>query len=114
LSGGLDHPPADYPPADRDLAEYTAEGMLLAVSARGERLRLEALARYAARLAALSEEQRDAVDAVTRALVARLLVTPAARGTSLAAGPDGARAIRLLRGLYPSAARERPDAPAQP
>jgi glutamyl-tRNA reductase len=65
---------------------------------RGERIRRSELDRVAARLAGLSEDQRDAVDAATMAIVAKLLHRPVVRAKDLH-GHGDARA-KLLAELF--------------
>jgi glutamyl-tRNA reductase len=71
-----------------------------ALRSRAELLRRQELARAAGRLAGLSEREADAVEAVTRGLVNKLLHDPVVRGKALAAGPDGDLYARMLRELY--------------
>jgi glutamyl-tRNA reductase len=71
-----------------------------ALRARAEQVRQQELARAATRLAGLDDRQRAAVDAVTRALVNKLLHDPMVRGKSLAARPDGDLYVAALRELY--------------
>lgn len=75
--------------------------LLQALYERGERVRQAELRRAGARLARLSEEERAAVDAVTRAVVKKLLHRPAVRAKE----DDGtARALAELFGLEPPGA----------
>jgi glutamyl-tRNA reductase len=71
-----------------------------ALRTRAEAVRQRELAKAAARLGALDERQREAVEAVTRGLVNKLLHDPIVRGKSLAAGANGALYATILRQLY--------------
>ena len=65
---------------------------------RGERIRRSELARARARLAGLTEEERAAVDATTRAIVAKLLHDPVVRAKAMPEGGD--QQARLLARLF--------------
>jgi glutamyl-tRNA reductase len=67
---------------------------------RAEQARQAELRRAAPRLAGLDERQVQAVEALTRGLVNKLLHDPVVRGKALAAGADGELYARLLRELY--------------
>jgi glutamyl-tRNA reductase len=71
-----------------------------ALRTRAERVRQQELARAAPRLAGLDARERAAVEAVTRALVNKLLHDPMVRGKALAARPDGDLYVAALRELY--------------
>ena len=71
-----------------------------AMRARAEQARQHELSRAAPRLAGLDERQADAVEALTRGLVNKLLHDPVVRGKALAAGPDGDLYARTMRELY--------------
>ena len=71
-----------------------------ALRARAEQVRQQELAKASARLAGLDEQQRAAVEAVTRGLVNKLLHAPMVHGKALAARPDGDLYVAALRELY--------------
>jgi glutamyl-tRNA reductase len=71
-----------------------------ALRVRAEALRRQELDRARPRLAGLDRRQADAVEALTRGLVNKLLHDPVVRGKALAAGADGDLVERLLRELY--------------
>lgn len=76
--------------------------LIRALHEMGEEVRAEELRRFAPRLAALPDREREAVEAVTQRIVARLLHEPTVRlkdlaGRKLADGP--ARALAELFGL---------------
>jgi glutamyl-tRNA reductase len=71
-----------------------------ALRARAEQVRQRELAKAATRLAGLDDQQRAAVEAVTRGLVNKLLHDPMVRGKALAARPDGDLYVAALRELY--------------
>jgi glutamyl-tRNA reductase len=68
--------------------------------AKAEEARQGELRRAAPRLAGLDERQMQAVEALTRGLVNKLLHDPVVRGKALAAGSDGDVYARVLRELY--------------
>jgi glutamyl-tRNA reductase len=71
-----------------------------ALRARAEAVRQHELARAGVRLAGLDPAQREAVDAVTRGLVNKLLHDPIVRGKALAGGANGEMYAGILRQLY--------------
>jgi glutamyl-tRNA reductase len=71
-----------------------------ALRARAEQVRQEQLAKASARLGDLDPRQRQAVEAVTRGLVNKLLHDPIVRGKALAAGANGELYASILRQLY--------------
>jgi glutamyl-tRNA reductase len=70
-----------------------------ALRRRGETVRDEELERIAARLASLPDRDREAVEALTRRIVARLLHEPTVRLKELGAGRDDAH-VRVLADLF--------------
>jgi glutamyl-tRNA reductase len=71
-----------------------------ALRARADRLRQRELAKAASRLGELDPQQRQAVEALTRGLVNKLLHDPIVRGKALAAGANGELYANILRQLY--------------
>ncbi len=71
-----------------------------ALRARAEQVRQRELAKASTRLAGLDPRQRQAVEAVTRGLVNKLLHDPIVRGKGLSAGVNGALYASILRQLY--------------
>jgi glutamyl-tRNA reductase len=71
-----------------------------ALRARAEQVRQRELGKAASRLAGLDPQQRQAVEAVTRGLVNKLLHDPIVRGKALAAGANGELYASILRQLY--------------
>ncbi len=71
-----------------------------ALRGRAEQVRQRELAKAATRLAGLDPRQRQAVEAVTRGLVNKLLHDPIVRGKALAAGANGELYASILRQLY--------------
>jgi glutamyl-tRNA reductase len=87
----------------RYVEEATARRVAPTVSAlheRGERLRVAELERFRARLAALDPRQREAVEAMTRGLVAKLLHDPTVRLKDTAGSARGERLADALRELF--------------
>jgi glutamyl-tRNA reductase len=72
--------------------------LFAALHDKGERIRRDELRRVEARLAALEPEEREAVEALTRSIVAKLLHDPMA-GAKAAADPADAR-VRALAELF--------------
>jgi glutamyl-tRNA reductase len=71
-----------------------------ALVARADEIRRAELKRMAARLNELSPEDRDAVDHLTRRIVAKILHTPLAKSRSLAGTEGGDAYLRALRALF--------------
>jgi glutamyl-tRNA reductase len=67
---------------------------------RAEQLRASELDRFRARLDGLDERQREAVEALTRGLVAKLLHEPSVRLKEQAGTPRGERNASALRDLF--------------
>lgn len=67
---------------------------------RADRLRAAELERYRSRLAGLDEAQREAVEALTRGIVAKLLHEPSVRLKDDAGTPRGERNAGALRDLF--------------
>ena len=65
-----------------------------------DRVRTAELERFAARLGDLDDAQRDTVDALTRAIVAKLLHEPSVRLKAQAGTPQGERNAAALRDLF--------------
>src|SRR3954447_18529401 len=68
--------------------------------AHGETIRQSELDRFAARLASLDPNQRAAVEAVTRGIVAKLLHTPSVRLKDDVGTPSGERNAAAVRDLF--------------
>jgi glutamyl-tRNA reductase len=68
--------------------------------ARAEDLRVAELDRFASKLAGLDERQREAVDALTRGLLAKLLHEPSVRLKAEAGTPQAERNAAALRDLF--------------
>jgi glutamyl-tRNA reductase len=67
---------------------------------RAEAVRLGELARFRRRLDGLDERQQDAVEALTRGIVAKLLHEPSVRLKEAAGTPRAERYAELLRDLF--------------
>jgi glutamyl-tRNA reductase len=90
-----------------ELARYTAElaarevaPTVTALRERAEALRIGELQRQRARLAGLDNRQQEAVDAVTRGIVAKLLHEPTIRLKEAGGSPRGERLSGALRELF--------------
>lgn len=89
------------------IAAYEAEvsaravaPLLAALHARAEAVRLGELERHRRLLADLSDAQREAVDSLTQALVAKLLHRPSVEIRSSATSAEGPRMAEAVRRLY--------------
>jgi glutamyl-tRNA reductase len=88
---------------DRWQARSTAREMAPAITAlrqHADEIRLAELDRYRARLADLDESQREAVDALTTGIVAKLLHQPTVQLKANAGDPAGLRLTEALRTLF--------------
>jgi len=74
--------------------------LLEALQARGEDARARELRRAAARLAELSDREREAVEVLTRSIVAKLLHDPVAAVKQKAGTGEGEALARALRELF--------------
>jgi glutamyl-tRNA reductase len=77
-----------------------AAPVVAALRERGERLRAGELERYRSRLDAMSGEDRELVDILTRRIVAKLLHDPTVRVKQAAGSPRGERLAEALRALF--------------
>jgi glutamyl-tRNA reductase len=67
---------------------------------RGEATRASEMERFRSRLAGLDEREREAVEALTRGIVAKLLHAPTAEVKDAAGTPEGQRLASALRQLF--------------
>jgi glutamyl-tRNA reductase len=65
-----------------------------------EEMRRSELERYGARLGDLNPQQRDAIDAITKRIAAKLLHTPSVRLREAAGTPQGERLAAAVRDLF--------------
>ena len=77
-----------------------AAPLVTALRAQAEAVRAAELASAESRLAGLDDRQRDAVDALTRSIVAKLLHEPTVRLKDAAGTPRGERLADALRELF--------------
>lgn len=77
-----------------------ADGALAALSAYGDEVRAESLARAERRLRALSPEARRAVEALAARIVEEFLRGPSLRLREAAVTPDGVLYARVVNGLF--------------
>jgi glutamyl-tRNA reductase len=88
---------------DRFRAESTAlqaTPLVIAMRDRAEQVRLQELERLSGRLADMTHEQREAVDAVTRSILAKLLHAPSVRLKDQAGTPRGERNAAAVADLF--------------
>jgi glutamyl-tRNA reductase len=88
---------------DRFRLERSAREVAPLVSslrARAEELRVAELARYRSRLASLDPSAREAVDALTRGIVNKLLHDPTVRVKDAAGSPQGDQYADVLAALF--------------
>lgn len=81
-------------------AGRVAAPVVAALRERGERLRAGELERYQSRLDAMSGEDRELIDIVTRRVVAKLLHAPTVRVKQAAGSPRGERLAEALQALF--------------
>jgi glutamyl-tRNA reductase len=74
--------------------------LVVALRRRGEELRAGELERFSAKLAGLDPDQRDAVEALTRSLLAKVLHEPTVRLKEAAGSPKADRLAEALRALF--------------
>ncbi|MGB0114888.1 MAG: hypothetical protein WBP59_16840, partial [Ilumatobacteraceae bacterium] len=108
---GLSHRAAEAERV-RSIVAEEVENFLLEVTARqaaplvasmhdaAEQVRAGEIARFATRIGSLDDAQRDAVDALTKAIVAKLLHEPSVRLKSQAGTPQGERNAAAMRDLF--------------
>ena len=88
---------------DRFSLEVTARQaapLVASMHSAAERVRASEIDRFDSRLAALDDEQRDVVDAITQAIVAKLLHEPSVRLKQQAGTPQGERNAAAVRDLF--------------
>ncbi len=83
-----------------DSTARQAAPLIAAMHAAADQLRASELERHARRLAELSPEQREAVEALARGLVAKLLHEPSVRLKESAGTPQGERLADAVRDLF--------------
>ncbi len=83
-----------------ELTARQAAPLVAQLHEQAENVRSGELARFAARLAALDDAERDTVDALTRAIVAKLLHTPSVRLRHGAGTPQGERNAAAVSDLF--------------
>ena len=81
--------------SSREVAPLVGE-----IHRRSEAVRQAELERYAAKLATLSPAEREAVEALTRGIVAKMLHTPTVRLKDAAGSPRGERLATSVRDLF--------------
>jgi glutamyl-tRNA reductase len=85
--------------ADATAARHAAP-TVAALRLQAEQVRRDELDRYAARLAGLEPREREAVEALTRSLLGKLLHEPTVRLKDAAGSPRGERLAGALRELF--------------
>lgn len=88
---------------ERFLIESTARQaapLVASMHAAADRVRNAELERFASRLAGFDETQREAVESLTKAIVAKLLHEPSVRLKAQAGTPQGERNAAALRDLF--------------
>jgi glutamyl-tRNA reductase len=84
----------------QDVKARQAAPLIAELHERAESIRSAEIERYASRLSSLSTEQRDAVDALSKAVVAKLLHSPSLQLKHSAGTPQGERIAAALRDLF--------------
>ena len=77
-----------------------AAPLVASMRAAAEQVRAAEVQRFASRLAGLDDAQRASVEALTRAIVAKLLHEPSVRLRSQAGSPQGERNAAAMRDLF--------------
>ena len=92
---------------DEEVERYTAVAtarqvapLVVALRRRADDLRVAELERYAARLESLEPAEREAVEALTRSLLAKVLHEPTVRVKAAAGSVSGERLSSALRALF--------------
>jgi glutamyl-tRNA reductase len=83
-----------------DVTARQAAPLIAAMRAAAEQVRIAEVERHARRLAELSPEQAEAVEAMTRGITAKLLHEPSVRLKESAGTPQGERLADALRDLF--------------
>jgi len=83
-----------------DATARQAAPLIAAMHTAAENIRVSEVERHARRLADLSPEQAEALDALTRGIVAKLLHEPSVRLKESAGTPQGERLADALRDLF--------------
>lgn len=97
VHGIIDEEVQDYL---RDVLARQAAPTVASLRARAEEIRAAELDRLRTRLVGLDDRQREAVEAVTRGVVAKLLHEPTVRLKDAAGTPRGERLAEALRALF--------------
>lgn len=85
---------------EHEATALQATPLVTAIRQHAETIRAAELDRFASRLASLAPEQRDAVEALTRGLVAKLLHHPSVRLKQQAGTPQGERNAAAVADLF--------------
>jgi glutamyl-tRNA reductase len=83
-----------------DSSARQAAPLVAALHAGAETVRQSEMDRFAKKLAGLTEEQRDVVEALTRGITAKLLHEPSVRLKESAGTPQGERLADTVRDLF--------------
>lgn len=81
-------------------AQRQAAPLVAQLRNAAEQIRAAEMERFSARLAGLSEEQREVVESITRGIVAKLLHEPSVRLREAAGTPQGERLAAAVRDLF--------------
>ena len=82
------------------MVERQAAPLIAELHERAEQIRQAEVEKYAARLGGLTKEDRDAVEALTKSIVAKLLHSPSMQLKNNAGTPQGERISAALRDLF--------------
>lgn len=85
---------------EHEATALQAAPLVAAIRDHGETIRQAELARYSSRLADLDDAERDAVEALTRGIVAKLLHHPSVRLKQQAGTPQGERNAAAVTDLF--------------
>ena len=85
---------------NESMVERQAAPLIAELHERAEQIRQAEVERYAARLGGLTKDQREAVESLTKSIVAKLLHSPSLQLKNNAGTPQGERISDALRDLF--------------
>lgn len=85
---------------DNDQTQRQAAPLVAQLREVVERIRLAELERYGAKISEMTDEQREVVDSVTKAIVAKFLHSPSVNLREAAGTPQGERLAAAVRDLF--------------
>ncbi len=83
-----------------DSTARQAAPLVASMHEAAERIRASEITRFSSRFGELTDQQRESVEALTRAIIAKLLHEPSVRLKSQAGTPQGERNAAVIRDLF--------------